>query len=141
MIVAASFLPTIAEQIAANTGLAQALVGNIFVALVTTLPEMVVSIAALRLGAIDMAIGNLLGSNLFNLMVLGIDDLIYSSGFILQAANPVLAITVIGTIAMGAALTLGIVWRSAGYRLRFPWDALAMIGLYAGTIALLSRMS
>ena len=141
VIVAASFLPTIAEQIAANTGLAQALVGNIFVALVTTLPEMVVSIAALRLGAIDMAIGNLLGSNLFNLMVLGIDDLIYSSGFILQAANPVLAITVIGTIAMGAALTLGIVWRSAGYRLRFPWDALAMIGLYAGTIALLSRMS
>lgn len=141
VIIAASFLPTIAEQIAANTGLAQAWVGNIFVALVTTLPEMVVSVTALRLGAIDMAIGNLLGSNLFNLMLLGIDDLIYSSGFIMEAANSVLAITALGTIAMAAVLIFGIVWRASGYRLRFPWDALAMVALYAGTVTLLTRMS
>ena len=141
VVVAASFLPAIAEQIAISTGLAQAFVGNIFVATVTSLPEMVVSAAALRLGAIDMAIGNLLGSNLFNLAILGLDDLVYTKGFMLQSANPALLVTLIGTIAMGAVLIFGIVWRSAGYRLRFPWDALAMIGLYAGTIALLSRMS
>lgn len=141
VIIAASFLPTIAEQIATSTGLAQAFVGNIFVALVTTLPELVVSIAALRLGAIDMAIGNLLGSNMFNLMVLGIDDLIYTSGFMLQFANPVLLITILGTVAMGSVLLFGIVWRAAGQRMVFPWDALTMVGLYAGTITLLARMS
>lgn len=141
VIIAASLLPTIAEQIAASTGLAQAFVGNIFVALVTTLPELVVSITALRIGAIDMAIGNLLGSNIFNLMVLAIDDLIYSQGFILQAADPVLGITVLGAITMASVLIFGIVWRAAGQRMVFPWDALAMIGLYAGTITLLSRMS
>ena len=42
-------------------------VGTLFVAGATSLPELVVTISALRMGAVDLAIGNLLGSNLFNM--------------------------------------------------------------------------
>jgi Ca2+/Na+ antiporter len=41
-------------------------VGNLFLAISTSLPEVVVSLAAVRLGALDLAVGNVLGSNLFN---------------------------------------------------------------------------
>ncbi|NIP23989.1 MAG: sodium:calcium antiporter, partial [Phycisphaerae bacterium] len=43
-------------------------------------PELVVSITAVRIGAQDMAIANLLGSNLFNILVLAFDDIVYTTG-------------------------------------------------------------
>jgi len=60
------------------------LVGLILMAVATSLPELVVSIGAARLGAIDMAVGNVLGSNMFNMMIIGIADLFYSGGSLLN---------------------------------------------------------
>lgn len=59
VIIAAVFLPKVGEGIAESTGLGQTFVGSIFIAIVTTIPEVVVSIAAVRIGAIDLAMGNL----------------------------------------------------------------------------------
>jgi cation:H+ antiporter len=53
--------------LASTTGLSRSFVGNLFLALTTSLPEIAASLAAIRLGAIDLAIGNVLGSNLFNI--------------------------------------------------------------------------
>jgi cation:H+ antiporter len=60
--------------IAELTGLGTTFVGTTLVALVTSLPELVATLAAARLGADDMAIGNLFGSNLFNMFALGLTD-------------------------------------------------------------------
>lgn len=57
---AALFLPHFAEQIAIMTGLGQSFVGTIFIAISTSLPEIAVSLAAIRMGSIDMSVGNLL---------------------------------------------------------------------------------
>ena len=73
VIIAAAFLPTIGERIAETTGLGQTFVGNIFIAVSTSLPEVVVSIAAVKMDAIDLAIGNLFGSNIFNILILAIE--------------------------------------------------------------------
>ncbi|MBI4822755.1 MAG: sodium:calcium antiporter [Nitrospirae bacterium] len=67
VIVAAAFLPKIGEGIARITGLGQTFVGNIFIAVSTSLPEIIVSISAVRIDAVDLAIGNLFGSNIFNI--------------------------------------------------------------------------
>jgi cation:H+ antiporter len=72
---AAIFLPRIAEGIAEMIGLGRTFVGTIFVAVSTSLPELTVTIASFRLGAIDTAVGNLFGSNLFNMAILAVDDL------------------------------------------------------------------
>ncbi|MDH4128750.1 MAG: hypothetical protein OEV44_08365 [Spirochaetota bacterium] len=62
-------------------------VGTLFMAFTTSLPEVVVSIAALRLGSHDMALGNIFGSNLFNLAILSFSDAFYRLG---QMKNGVL---------------------------------------------------
>ena len=61
-------------------GWGQSFVGTLLVAAVTSAPEVAVTISALRIGAIDMAIANLLGSNLFDILILAIDDLFYTKG-------------------------------------------------------------
>ncbi len=66
VIIAATFLPKIGVGLAETTGLGQTFVGNIFIALSTSLPEFVVSMTAIKIDAIDLAIGNLFGSNIFN---------------------------------------------------------------------------
>jgi cation:H+ antiporter len=48
--------------------------GTTFVAITTSLPELASTLGAVRLGAIDLAVGNLLGSNLFNLAILALND-------------------------------------------------------------------
>jgi cation:H+ antiporter len=83
LVAAAIMLPGAAEKLAEETGLGQSFVGSLFVAASTSMPEVVVSIAAARLGALDMAAGNLFGSNIFNIAVLGLDDILYTNGPIL----------------------------------------------------------
>src|SRR3989344_4484849 len=90
---AGMWLPFVAVNLATTMGWNRSFVGSLFVALVTTLPELAVTLSALRLGALDMAIGNLLGSNLFNVAIVGIDDLFYRPGDLLAHVSPVHAIT------------------------------------------------
>jgi cation:H+ antiporter len=75
-------------EIAAITGLGTTFIGTTLVALVTSLPEIVTTIAAIRIGANDMAVGNLFGSNMFNMFALGFTDLFHSGGRFLAAIDP-----------------------------------------------------
>ena len=69
--------------------------------------------AILVAGALDMAIGNLVGSNLFNLAILGIDDLLYLKGPLLQAVEPSHAMSAIVAAVMSGALIVALVARPA----------------------------
>lgn len=69
-----------AIDIADETGLGTGFIGTTLVALVTSLPEMATTISAARIGAYDLAVGNLFGSNMFNIFALGISDLFLTSG-------------------------------------------------------------
>ena len=62
-----------AARIAGDLGMSQTLIGLTIVSIGTSLPELVTSIVAARKNEVDMALGNAIGSNIFNiLMVLGI---------------------------------------------------------------------
>jgi len=74
--------------IAELTGLGTTFIGATLVAIVTSLPELVTTITAARMGADDMAIGNLFGSNLFNMFALGLTDLFYVQGRYLSVIDP-----------------------------------------------------
>ncbi len=71
-----------------------------------------VSISALKIGAIDMAIGNLFGSNLFNMNILAIDDLLYTKGPILYDVSVNHLISGFAAIAMTAIAIVGFTFRS-----------------------------
>ena len=97
---AAVWLPFVGERLAATMGWYQSFVGTLFVAFVTSVPELVVTFAAMKLGALDMALGNLVGSNLFNIMILGIDDLFYTAGPLLAHVSVVHTATALTAMAM-----------------------------------------
>lgn len=108
---AAVFLPYFGENIAAQTGLGNSFFGTLFLAAATSLPELVVSLAALRMGALDMAVGNLLGSNVFNMFILGIDDVFYRQGSLFQSISPTHLFSVFITIIMTAVVGLGLLFK------------------------------
>ena len=112
VIIAAIFLPKIGEGIAETTGLGQTFVGNIFIALSTSLPEVVVSISAVKMGAIDLAVGNLFGSNIFNILILAIDDIFFVKGPILSFVNTSHIISALSAILMTAIAIIGLTYRS-----------------------------
>jgi cation:H+ antiporter len=137
VIIAATFLPKIGEGIAEITGLGQTFVGNIFIALSTSLPEVVVSLTAIKIDAIDLAIGNLFGSNIFNILILAIDDIFFIKGPILSFVNPNHIISALSAIAMTAIAIIGLTYRASKKRLLLSWDSIGIIIIYILNIMIL----
>jgi cation:H+ antiporter len=124
-------LPFVAAALAATMGWQRTFVGTLLVATVTSLPELVVSIAAVRIGAADMAIANLLGSNLFNMLVLGIDDLLYARGPLLYRVSPMHVVSAVSATIMSGIVIVGIVYRSDRRVLRtVGWISLGLFTMY-----------
>lgn len=87
VVLAAMWLTESAEEIARMTGLGQTFVGTLFLAVVTSMPELVVTVTALKMGAVDLAVGNIFGSNMTNVFILFLCDLVYSPGSLYQDAS------------------------------------------------------
>lgn len=141
IIVAALALPFFAEHIAEITGLGKSFVGTFFLAASTSLPEIAVSIAAVRMGSIDLAVGNLLGSNIFNILILAIDDLFYHKGLLLKDASAFNLISVFSTIIMTAVVIIGLSYRAKGKRYLLAWDALLIFVIYFVNLFILYRLT
>lgn len=141
LVAAAVMLPGAAEKLADETGLGQSFVGSLFVAASTSMPEVVVSIAAARLGALDMAAGNLFGSNIFNIAVLGIDDILYTNGPILASISSAHIVTLGAAMTMTAVTIIGLTYRAKKKRFRLAWDSLGIVAIYVLAIALLKAAS
>lgn len=99
-------LARVAGEIAEVSGLGATFVGTVLLAICTTLPEMVTSVTALRIGAFDLAIGNVFGSNAFNLVLLVPLDLLHT-GPLLADASALHAVTALGVIIATAITVLG----------------------------------
>ena len=108
---AGMWLPFAAVDLATAMGWNRSFVGSLFMALVTTLPELAVTLSAVRMGALDMAIGNLLGSNLFNMAIVAIDDVFYRPGDLLAHVSPVHAITAASAVVMTGLAVVGLFFR------------------------------
>ena len=101
VIVAAYWMAYSADQIAEITGLGAGFVGVVAVALVTTLPEATVTIASIRIGAMDLAAGNVYGSCAFNVLILAVADPFYGGGPILSSASADVALAAASGFAVG----------------------------------------
>jgi cation:H+ antiporter len=124
-------LPFIGDQIALTMGWEHSFVGTLLIALATSTPEVVVTIAAVRQGALDLAVGNLLGSNLFNLLILGLDDLVYRRGPLLEAGAPVNIISAISALTMSGIVIVGLIYRPRQRVLRtVGWVSVVLFVVY-----------
>ncbi len=131
VVVAGSWLPFIAKGISDMMGWGQSFVGTLLVAAVTSAPEAAVTISALRIGALDMAIANLLGSNLVDIVILAIDDIFYIKGPLLADVDASHVLTVFTAVMMSAIVTVGLIFRPHKRAvLGLTWVSLALLMLY-----------
>lgn len=132
------WLASIGDRLAATTGLSRGFVGNLFLALTTSLPEISASLAAIRLGAIDLAIGNVLGSNLFNITLFFIYDIADGSRNFWASLTSANAFAAVMTSMMTGVVIISLMYRASPKTpYRISWDGLAMASMYVGSMALL----
>jgi cation:H+ antiporter len=98
----------------------------------------VVTIAALNIGALDMAIGNLFGSNLFDILIVAIDDLFFVQGPLLSHVSRLHAVSALSAIVMTGVAIVGLLYRPRERLLRtVGWASLFLLFLYVLNSAIL----
>ncbi|MDO8365965.1 MAG: hypothetical protein Q7T20_04145 [Saprospiraceae bacterium] len=141
IIVTAMALPFFAEKLAEHTGMGKSFVGTLFLAASTSLPEIAVSLAAVRMGSVDMAVGNLLGSNIFNIFILFLDDLFYTKGHLLKDASDANLVSVFFVIMMAGTAIIGFIFPSKQKKHLMALDTLVIFLLYVINMILLYKLS
>jgi cation:H+ antiporter len=125
------WLPSIGVELAHVMGWSDSLVGTLFVAFATSAPELATTWGAVRIGATGLAIANLLGSNLFDVLILAIDDFAYVRGPIYFDASPVHAVSAVIAALMSAAVIVALVNRPVpGEPHPARWASLSLLALY-----------
>ncbi|MFW6348874.1 MAG: sodium:calcium antiporter [Thiohalospira sp.] len=104
-------LMSAAETIVERSGLSQTAMGALFTGVFTSLPELVTTIAAIRYGALTLAVSNIVGTNTFNLLVIAAADVAYREGSIYHAITSQQLLWGLVTILMTATLLLGLLRR------------------------------
>ncbi len=127
------WLSFIGDEIAAVTGWGTSFVGNLLLAIATSAPEVVVSVAAVRMGFVDIAVADILGANMLDTGMVGIVDLFYLRGSVFADASPVnlviILVAILSTLFVGLAI-----WRGKARYLigRLTWYGPATVALYIG---------
>lgn len=134
VLVAAPILAMAAGGIAEETGVGETFVGTLLLAATTSLPELVASLTAVRIGAHDLAVGNLFGSNAFNMVALLAADLAFLPGPILAAVAPAQAVAGIGAILLMALAIAAVVHGTETRIARLEPDAVVLLLAYVGLL-------
>lgn len=124
-------------NIAAETGLTATVVGAFLTAVVTSLPELVTSVAAVRRGALTLAVGGIIGGNAFDTIFLAFSDVAYRDGSIYHAIDGRQIFLISLTIMLTGLLLLGLIRREKRGIANIGFESFLILVLYAGTFGLL----
>lgn len=133
----APLLALSAKEIAEGAGLAQTLVGAAMLAIATSMPELVAAVAAARIGAHDLAVGNLFGSAAFNMAIVLPADVAYGSGPILGAVSREQILPGSLAIILMALALASIVHRERPHLRRIAPDVVLVLAVYGLGLGLL----
>lgn len=133
ILLAAPFLATAAHNLAEQSGLGGTFFGTTFVALCTALPEIATTLSAVRMKAFDLALGNILGSNCFNMTIFIPMDLVHT-GSIFAAISQSHIYTALCVIVGTCAVVLGQLSRVESKKPFLDPDALLVIALVLGSL-------
>lgn len=135
ILAAAPLLAQTADSLAEATRLGGTFVGTTLVAVTTSLPEIVTTLAAVRMGAFDLAIGNIFGSNSFNMFILVAVDLFYD-GPLLANVSATHSITAVSVMLVSSVATLGLLYRAEKRYWILEPDAALIVVMVLGALGL-----
>ncbi len=130
IIFAAIFLPDVGHKITEIFGLSETFFGSLFIAISTSLPELAVSIAAVRLNLVQIAVANLLGSNIFNIFILPIADIFYTKGSILSNMSLTNLLPAGFSVLMTGIVIVGLIYKAERKFLPLAYESIVLIFVY-----------
>ena len=130
VIVGAIWLANSAEMISVQTGLGRTFVGSKFLALATSLPEMVVTISALKMGSFDLAIGNIFGSNMSNMFIVALCDYLRRGTSMLNMAAESHALTGVLGLVLSVFALVGLSRKNKRTIFSLGWDSWGLIVVF-----------
>jgi cation:H+ antiporter len=141
ILVAGYVLAETGDAVAVQTGVAEGMIGFVLVGAATSLPEISSMVGAVRLRRYELAIGDIFGTNLFDLLLIPIADIAYREGAILGMAGPFEAVAAMLGIVLTAVYIVGLLERRNDTVFRMGYDSLAAIIVYAIGVLVLIGIS
>lgn len=141
ILVAGFVLSSSADALATQTGLSSGIVGFVLVGLATSLPEISSITAAVKMRRYEMALGDVFGTNIFNLMLIFLADLIYVRGPVLGAAGRFEVTGAILAVFLTGIFIVGLLERRDKTIFRMGYDAFAAVIVFSVGLFALAQWS
>jgi len=133
-------LAQLAIPLGEKTGLSHGIVGGVFTAVSTSIPELVVAITAVRIGSINLAVGDIIGGNAFDTLFIAASDIAYREGPIYAAMTNNEQFWLANSMLMTGVLLMGLIYRQRHGPGNIGFESVILLTLYFGGLAILSTV-
>ncbi|SEK28838.1 cation:H+ antiporter [Blastococcus sp. DSM 46786] len=120
-------------SVIARTGFDSGVLGFTLTTAISSLPELVVLLTAVRMGQLTLGVGNIVGGNVYDILMIAVADVGYLEGSIYRDAGPTSLILVGGTLLMTAVLAAGLLMRDRKW---IGFEGISIPLIYVGTVVL-----
>ena len=121
-----------------QAALSESVAGGLFTAISTSLPELITTIAAVRRGALTMAVSDIVGGNAFDVLFVAVADLAYVDGSIFASTGPAAVFLTALAVLLNVVVLLGLLQRQRHGPAGIGFESLLVLILYAAGIAVLA---
>lgn len=118
--------------------LSASVMGGIFIAIATSLPELIIAITAIRMGSLTLAVGDIVGGNTFDTLFVAISDMAYREGSIYSAVTDQEQIWLGCSMLMTTVLLLGLMYRQKKGFANIGLESLVILCVYLTTATYLT---
>ena len=121
-----------------KTGWSDGIIGGVFTAVSTSIPELVVAITAVRMGALNLAVGDIIGGNAFDTLFIAASDVAYREGPIYSVLSNDEYFWLANSIVMTSVLLMGLIYRERRGPGNIGLESLLLLLLYSGGLFMLA---
>ena len=115
-------------------GVSDTAVGALMTAVATSMPELVTTLAAVRRGALQLAVGGIIGGNSFDMLFLSLSDAAYRDGSLYHAITPADLFWLAVGLAMTTLLLLGLIVRERRGIAGIGFESAGILGIYLAAV-------
>ena len=133
-------LAQLAIPLGVKTGLSHGVVGGVFTAVSTSIPELVVAITAVRMGALNLAVGDIIGGNAFDTLFVAASDIAYTEGPIYAAISAPEEFWLANSMLMTSVLLMGLIYRERHGPGNIGMESVLLLVLYFGGLFALNMI-
>ncbi len=120
----------ITDIISVRLNLGQGMAGALFLGVATSLPEVASTIALFRIGNFDIAFGNIIGSDIFNFIIMAVVDILYIKGTVYDFSDPQTVVLMLTGLAALPFTWIMMKWRNKATQFLCPLAVIACYGVF-----------